>query len=171
MLLAGLSRFNTDLVVAQVGTDQESFDNLVDIMLTAPEPIPLRAAWAISVITDKDPWLLEPRIVEVFDKRNSFKHPSVIRFLLRYLSHAPVPEVRMGEVFDFCYSALQNVKNPAAIRVFAMQVLYNISEIEPDLKNELALLIEAQLDTGSAGVINRGEKLLKKLRKELRVRS
>ena len=164
MLMAGLSRFNTDLVVAHVGSDQELFNDLVDIMLTTNDSITLRAAWAISVITDKEPWLFEPRIYEVFDKRNSFKHPSIARFLLRYMAHVELREEKLGEIFDFSYNALNNTNNPPAIRVYAMQVLFNIAMKEPDLINELILVIESHLDTGSAGLINRGEKLIKKLK-------
>ena len=48
-----------------------------------------------------------------------------------------------------------------------MQVLFNISEKETDLKQELIFIIENQLTNASAGLQNRGSKLLEKLNKSL----
>jgi hypothetical protein len=48
-----------------------------------------------------------------------------------------------------------------------MQVLYGISENEPDFKPELIQIIEQEMEyRPTPGIISRGSKLLKKLRKQ-----
>jgi len=45
-----------------------------------------------------------------------------------------------------------------------MQILYNISATEPDLKNEVKLVLESLYDDfASAGISSRAGRLLKKL--------
>jgi hypothetical protein len=56
---------------------------------------------------------------------------------------------------------------PAAVKMFSMNILYNISEAEPDLKPELAAVIEDQLPKGTPGLKNSGQKMLKKLYRQI----
>lgn len=70
-------------------------------------------------------------------------------------------------MLDFCIHHFTTAEEPIAVRVHAMQILYNISETEPDFKPELIHIIEHELEYhSSAGIKSRGGKLLKKLRKE-----
>ena len=61
-----------------------------------------------------------------------------------------------------------NPKEALAIKVHSMQIMYNISETEKDLKPELASIIEYQYDLNSVGFKSRADKLLKKLYKQTR---
>jgi hypothetical protein len=64
----------------------------------------------------------------------------------------------------FCIAVFTNSAEPIAIRVHAMQTLFNIAGKEPDFAGELTELIEHELEFhGSAGLVSRGRKLLKKL--------
>jgi hypothetical protein len=49
-----------------------------------------------------------------------------------------------------------------------MQILYNISEIETDLKAELLAVVEHEMEYHStAGILSRGSKLANKLRNQI----
>ena len=165
MLLDGNHKFNIDLIAHYVGQDIELFEELIDLMLNEPAPIPQRASWAMTTIAERNPWMIEPFLEKLIDLMPDFssKHPSLTRCLLRTLSFKEAPDEKLGQLFDLCYNYLTNPKQPAAIRVFAMQVLFNISEKEPDLKPELKLIIENNMDNGTAGYANRAGKLLEKL--------
>ncbi len=52
----------------------------------------------------------------------------------------------------------------SAVKAFAMQILCNICEKEPELANELMMIIEDQIPHSSIGFKNRGTKILKLLR-------
>ena len=76
-----------------------------------------------------------------------------------------IPEKYAGKLYMLCQNYFENKEVPVAIRVFALQIMFNITEQEPDLKPELALLIENIITFDSnAGISNRGKKLLKKLK-------
>jgi hypothetical protein len=165
MLLAGNTKFNINLVSGYIGTDQSRFDILVDLMLNGQNPLPQRAAWAMSVIADKNPYLLEPHKIFLIDSLNNFGHTALHRSVLRYLSQVEIPEQSAGPLLNTCYKYLLDNKMPPAVKVHAMQIIYNISETEPDLKEELRLTIESLYDEGCAAIKSRGGKLLKRLSK------
>jgi hypothetical protein len=162
-LLDGNTRFNMDLVASYIGDDQEKFDELIELMLNAGKPLKQRAAWAMSIITDKKPRLLMPhetRLIEAFD---NFGHTALHRSVLRYFASVEISEKKMGRLLDLCYKYLLDNKMPPAVKVHAMQIIYNISEKEPDLKEELKLTLESIIDEGVPAIKSRGGQILKKL--------
>ena len=163
MLLAGNTRFNTDLVASHIGTDEVLFEKLIQLMFTAESPLPERAAWVMSAVTDHYPWMINPFIHKVIIHLKHSDNFAFQRNTLRLFSKIELPEEMTGEIFDFCYKCFNDQKQPVAVRVHAMQILFNISEKEPDLKPELALIIESHLENASTGFANRAEKLLRKL--------
>ena len=52
-----------------------------------------------------------------------------------------------------------------AIKVYSMQVLYKICLKEPDLKNEVQLLIEDLMPHETAAFVSAGKHILKNLKK------
>ena len=163
MLLAGHSRFNTDLIAIYIGNDEKLFKDLMDITLNGDPPIPQRAAWVITAITDKYPWIINPYISKIIDNLPKFLHPALARNLLRLLSKVDIPFKKTGKLYDYCFQFLIDKKSPVAIRVHAMQILFNIATKEPGLKNELKLVIESILDEAPGGIIAKAKKLLKNL--------
>ena len=70
----------------------------------------------------------------------------------------------MALLFNFCFEVFTNSTEPVAVRVHAMQILFNIAQKEPDFTGELINLIENEIELhGSAGIASRGRKLLLKL--------
>ena len=167
MLFAGNSRFNTDLVANYIGTNEELFNQLIELIHSGKQPIPQRASWVMTAVTDKYPWILLPHLMEITERLPTYSlvHPALVRNTLRQLAQIDIPEELMGKLFDCCYTFLLDTKQPVAIRVFAMQILYNISVREPELQGELKLILETYLDESSGGFMSRASKLLKKLNK------
>ncbi|MCK5279227.1 MAG: hypothetical protein KAQ62_19445, partial [Cyclobacteriaceae bacterium] len=60
---------------------------------------------------------------------------------------------------------LNSGKEPVAVKVFAMTVLFNIVQVYPELSEELEISIEEQMPFCSAGFKSRGRKVLKALSK------
>ena len=165
-ILAGNSRFNVDLVAAHIGSDELLFGELIELIHNGEPPIPQRAAWIMTAVTDNYPWLILPHLGQILKNINAYSHPGIIRCILRQLSMIDFPEELSGKIFDLCYNFLNDQKQPVAIRVHAMQILYNISEKEPDLKNELILIFEDLCASEtSMGIKSRVRKLLGKLNK------
>jgi hypothetical protein len=86
------------------------------------------------------------------------------RHLLKLISLHAIPEDRMVVLLNFCIDVFTSASEPVAVRVHAMQVLFNIAQQEPGLVDELIDLIQHEIEFhGSAGISSRGKKLLKKL--------
>jgi hypothetical protein len=68
---------------------------------------------------------------------------------------------------NMCFDWLVSAKESVAVKVYAMEILYRISQVEPELKKELADSIEWRISEGTPGFKHRGLKTLKKLYKEM----
>ena len=154
-----------DKIVAYVGNDPERFALLVDIFIEGPYRVTQRASWPLSYCIEKHPGLLGPhwkKIIALLGKADV--HDAVKRNTLRMFQFADVPGQHQGRVVNLCLKFLADMKEPVAIRVFAMTVLANITKEVPMLKNELIPLIEDHLPFATAGFLSRGRKLLKQLK-------
>lgn len=119
----------------------------------------------LACVKEKPEWIVEqiPRMVRTLNKGLPV---SLKRNILRILQNETIPEPLWGHVADQCFNYLASSEEPVAIKVFAMTVIYNLTEQLPDLARELRLLIEDQYDLGSAGFKSRGKKVLKQLQKD-----
>lgn len=160
-----IGRFNADLIAATIDTDEVLFEDLVGHMLSDDTPRAHKASYAFSIITDKYPYLAIPYIYPMIEAIPRFRHPGIVRSVLRYLAipEIEIPEDKLGVIIEICYQYMQDNEVPAAIRVHAMQIVFNIAQKEPDLKEELRLTLESYYDHGTVGFQNRAGKLLKKL--------
>ena len=163
-LLKELSKQRAEKITDYIGTDPDRFEILIDLLLGEEYRVTQRAAFTLSHVFDRHPHLIEPYLDKlVYNLRN--KVPvAVVRNTVRFLQFVEIPDHLIGEVTDICFGLLESGDSPIAVKVFAMTVLANVCEKEPDLKNELAIIIEDQLPYGSAGFKNRGTKILKKIK-------
>ncbi len=64
---------------------------------------------------------------------------------------------------DSCFTFLSDPKEPIAVKVFSMSVLANITKKQPELRDELRIVIEDQLPYSTPAFKSRGGKILKEL--------
>ncbi|NQU84731.1 MAG: hypothetical protein HQ541_03125 [Mariniphaga sp.] len=159
---------NLAILIKEIGKHPEHFDFLMDIALNGKEKNSWRAAWMVDKIHDEYPELLQPYLETIILKLKSLNDLGKKRHFLKLISINVIPKKHYGFLVDFCLKALSS-NEPPAVRVHAMQTLYNISEHESDFKPELIHIIEHEIEFRStAGIISRGIRLLKKLRKQVR---
>lgn len=164
-----ISRNNTDYITATIDGDKTKFNELWNIMISGKPPVPHRASWVVSTCFDKWPFLVQPYISDIIDFIPIAEHSGIKRLLLRILAESDIPEKKMAEILNICFDYLE-ADMPVAIKVHSMQIIYNISSIEPGLKPELIAIIEDQMPRHSPAFKSRGTKLLKKLYRETHIR-
>ena len=152
-------------VVAYVGDNRARFKELLKVFATEDYRLCQRAAWPLMHIADKEPALIKPHLTFLVNLLQKPMHDAVKRNVLRILQDTEIPEKLSGRVTDYCFSYMRSLTEPIAVRVFAMTILANMCSTYPELKQELIPLIEDMLPYGSAGMKNRGSKLLVKLRR------
>ena len=170
LLMVENSRRNTDLVADLILQKPELFDKLVRIFLRNEEPVSRRAAWVTDTVTEKQPGLLDAWLEEIVIHLPGFTHDGMKRQSLRMLSRSPLPKQQLGLLISLCFGWLTSSKEPVAVKMFSMELLYRISQQEPELKKELADSIEWRMQEETPGFSAHGRKLLKQLNRELQGR-
>lgn len=160
---------NLDLIISEALTNHKYVKLLFEIALHSNNPKSWRAAWIADKINDRKPELIRPFINDIIIRLNSETSSSKKRQFLKLISLHPIPEEHYSFLLDYCIHCFTSTGEPIAVKVFAMQVLYNISEIEPELKPELLSTIHLEIELHpSAGIKSRGTKLLKQLHHDIK---
>ncbi len=159
------SKANTLGITQWVGNKQDRFDLLMDLFLADEYRVVQRAAWVVSECAIRNPALILPHLGAVLTAMETPVHDAVLRNSLKVLAELDLPEEHMGKAVSISFDLLAHPKSPVAIKVHAMQVIANLCVKEPDLSEELKLLIEDQWEEGTAGFKSRGKRILKQLEK------
>ena len=155
---------NLPYLVKEITKTPQYYRMLIEIALYSSNQKSWRAAYLVDKINDSNPELLDPFLHEMIVQLKTEKSESKRRHFLKLISMKVVPQSQEGSMFDFCVKTFTTAKQPVAVRVHAMQVLFNISENEPELKPEILAIIEHELENhSSAGILSRGKKLVRKL--------
>lgn len=168
LLLEVHSRARTDAVAALIGGDADRFAAAWDIFCNGVPPLPQRMAWVIDVVTEAHPSLAARYAGSIAARLPYLQHPAELRAATKILARTQLPPAAIPGMLPILFEWLENPQMQAAIRCHAMQILYVISNLEPDLKRELALIISLVMEEGGPALISKGKKLLPRLHNELR---
>ena len=162
-LKAEMSKKNMNYIAQYIGNDTERYKQLTDVLFNGAAPLPYRASWVITIIYDRFPELIGPYLKKIVSHIEEFNHSGIRRNLLRSIAEENIPKSLQGKLYDVCYQWLLSRNEPPAVKVHCMQILFNISEEEPDLKKELKLILEELTDHESAAIKSRSRQLIKKM--------
>jgi len=145
-------------------SSDENIKELMACFLSKDIRVAQRAAWSVNWAAQKRPDIIEPYMGVLVSQLNKTDvHDAVIRNSLRILEELTIPEEFHGEVMNACFTFLQKRETAIAIKAFALTVLFNLSKIYPDIKNELRFIIEENIDYETAAYKSRGKKILARL--------
>lgn len=118
---------------------------------------------------DKEPLVLKShteRLINLLEGGKTIAAQK--RNIVRILQLIEIPKDLQGRVFNCCQELMMKPTEAIAVRVFSMTVCTNIALENSGLIPEMELCIQEVLreESVSAGTKNRGEKLLKQLRKK-----
>ncbi|MFT6166675.1 MAG: hypothetical protein ACJAV5_001055 [Vicingaceae bacterium] len=166
-LLVEHSKRNTERIRKFIGNDEPKLAILMEYFFKNEFQVSQRAVMVVSDVFDHSPELITPfthRLIE--NLIQGPYHVAIKRSTIRILQFIEIPEEKISALFDHCLNNVVSVEEPIAIKAFSMIVLLNICESFPELKHEVIPVLEIELERNkSAGVINRGKKILKALLK------
>jgi hypothetical protein len=163
---------NLPFLITGITENRINISLLAEIAFYSNHPKSWRAAWLIDKIHEKKPSLVSPLITDMIRQIKTEQNEGKKRHFLKLISLHQIPQEEQGFLFDYSLKAFCSEKEPLAVRVHAMQILYNISETEAALKSEVLTIIEHEMENhSSAGIVSRGRKLAKKLREQIRIKS
>ena len=144
--------------------DERLFNQLYGFINSKDHRLAWRSCWIIDNASAECPELLQDKLPEIIEALITPRDGSLKRHLTRILCRYTIPEYYLVVLVNKCFELLLPVE-PPAVRVFAMQILFNITLQLPDIKGELISVMENMREEGgSAGFINRSGKLLRILR-------
>ena len=164
-LLAEFSKAQAEKIAKYIGQDASRFKELMESFFSEEYRLTQRAAWVMSIVVRKHPELINAYLKKMIDNLEKPVHDAVKRNTVRILQEIEIPKKLIGKTADICFSFLANPSEAVAIRAFSMTVLLNIVKQEPELKNELKIIIEDQMPYAKAAFLSRGKKTLKALEK------
>ena len=167
LLLEESSRRNAEMVADLALQKPELFEELFRIYLKDEGAISWKAAWSVEIASGKEPGLIEPRIEEIVEHLPRLVQPGTKRESLRMLVRSPLPSGNLGLLISTCFDWLTSASETVAVKMFSMEILYRISQIEPGIKKELADSIEWRMNEETPGFLAHGKKLLRQLSREL----
>ncbi len=147
-----------------ISKNPEELEVLADVAFDDSRKEFWRAAYLIDKLADQSPELVQTLVPRFIQELKRTDNQSKLRHYLKLISQYPLPADSIDFLFNFCLDTFTNASFPVAIRVHAMQILFEISEIEPGLKPELIQIIEHEMEIHpTAGIKSRGKRLLGKL--------
>jgi len=158
------SKAQEDKIARYIGTNSERFDELMQLIFHDEYRVVQRAAYSLKKVGDKYPSMILPYLDQMIPLlRKDGIHVAYRRNSLSIISGVKIPEKHLGELADICFGFLESRQETVAVRVHAIEILAQVCEYEPELSNELKLLIEEFMPHESAGFKARGKRILKKL--------
>lgn len=160
-LLAEHSKAQCNRIVKWIGSDQKRFDQLFALFTGKEYRVIQRAAWPVSYAVEAHPSLIRKHWGKLIKfMQDPLVHVAVKRNSLRLMQDLDIPEKYHGEIMNLCFDYIMRINEAAAVKAFALTVLDNLSKTYPEIKQELATIIETQWDTETPAFRSRGRKIL-----------
>jgi len=164
-LLKEHSKAQTLMIQGAILQSPPLFDELWELLKSGEDPIPQRAAWVLSHLGDRNPGIIVPVMREALALLQEPKHDAVHRALVRTMSRQKIPEDYEGELYDLSIAWIASPLKAVAIRIYCMEIASGIAMPYPELRDEVRMVIEAQMTWGSAGYKSRGNRVIKRLKR------
>jgi hypothetical protein len=159
------SKKQTMKIVNYIGNDKKKFKQLMHLFFNDEYRVVQRSSWMVSCCAESHPHLIKPYLSKMIDYLQKPVHNAVRRNIVRILQFIDIPKTLKGKAATVCFDLLQSKSEPVAVKVFSMTVLANLCKSQPELKNELKLVIEEQLPYSTAGFQARAKRILNAPRK------
>jgi len=145
-------------------SSNENFQELMHCFLSKDVKLAQRAAWSVSWAAKKNPAIIQPHIGSIVNQLSRTDiHDAVIRNSVRILESVVIPENFHAEVLSACFDFIQKRNTPIAVKAFSLTILFNLSKLYPEIKNELKMIIRQNMDYETAAFQSRGKKILSKI--------
>ncbi|HMV48103.1 MAG TPA: hypothetical protein PLD20_24965 [Blastocatellia bacterium] len=160
-LMSEHSKQQTMAIVEFIGEDPKRFAELMKLFFAGEYRLTQRAAWPMNYCAERHPKLILPYLPKLLDcLEREDMHDAVRRNVVRLLQYIEIPKRLAGKTYSHCVDLLDDVEQPIAVRVFAMSVAARIAKSEPDLLNELRLVVGKHLPHATAAFRARAKQVL-----------
>ncbi len=163
------SRRTIDIAVNTIDDNPDVFKKILDFALEDKGKFAQRAARAIQMTSVKHPRLATPHLKDIINGMSGFKTGGLKRSMAKMISEIEwdFDEETLGILAETCFKWVNDTNEEIAIKIYSQDILYRITNIYPELKNELIHTLDTQMPRSSVAIKSRSRKMIKKLRKEI----
>lgn len=167
LILSEYNRVHADLVADYVIQNPGLLPEMLELVFKLEEPLSRRAAWSLRIVSQKKVGIVEPMVPRIINQIREVNDIPVLKLVLAVLVETEIPEEYHGEVLQFTSEVLIDSNSSIACLIYSMDIFYKLSLKEPDLLNELRLMLEQIIPYGSPGVKNKCGRLIRKITKQI----
>jgi hypothetical protein len=164
--LVDSSRMIADIIVAEIDSDQDKFDEILMLALRDEYPLSMRAARILVLSGFKNRNLLKPHILLLINALSSAKVDGLKRSILKIFAELPLQldDETIGKLTEISFNLISDRNQSIATRAFAIGILTKVIKKFPDIKFELKAVLESIMLDGSVGLKKKCSKTLKLIR-------
>ena len=122
-----------------------------------------RFAWLLSDVGMYSNKHLFSLLPSLFEKRNDIKTFPFEESLIKYWTICSIPTEQEGEVLNLLFESLNSPNTKVHIKSLIVSLLFKLSQKYPDIKTELVICLEEELDKNSEAFRKKALKILDKL--------
>jgi hypothetical protein len=135
--------------------DPTLLDDLMECFFSDDYRICQRSAGVVEIIGEKHRHLLNRFVPKMYDLAiENTKHDALLRNTLRAFQYMDFDEEWEGKIYQFCFNNSTNLKQPIAIRAFALKICIKLALKYPELQNELIELLTILSNDEAPGIIS-----------------
>lgn len=128
-------------------------------------PVSMRFIWLVGDLCEHAPNVARPSVIYFYSKRNQIKFANFNRSLAKMFWLAGIPEEIEGAAIDEMFKWLLDPKVGVSAKNYSLSALLDLTNKYPEVKNELKIVIEDQLDKNSSSFEKTAMRILKELEK------
>lgn len=159
-----IEKSTCDEVLIHCRKNPEKLLWLMEFIQTNDVRLVHNSAHVFTDLVVENPQFLLPHYSLLMEILKNATNDGATRTIVRLFQFVPISDEIESELYEHCLQLVENPKTAIAIMAFSMTVCAKIAKKYPELAQELIPTIEKMLPNGSAGVKNRGAKVLKELR-------
>lgn len=154
------------LFVAQVLKEKpELIAQVLEMISLEEEPVSRRAAWALRTLFDGNKALLKPYADEIILQLQRLKSPPILRAYLAIISKTDIHKKWHAFLIQYTSEIILNSHSEIAVKMFALEIFFQISKSQPELLYELEQMIDYIYPDGSRGIQNKCRNMTKWIEK------
>lgn len=157
-------------ILERIEEEPKLLNDLIEIILSDKHPEAWRAAWILDwYVRTYEKESAQAYINEFIILLDKTENNSLRGRLLKLFQSLNLNVDNIGLLFDVSYRLFYNSNVPSFVTLYSMQILFLITRVEPELKNELIIILEDMIPHLSKSYIKKGaQKMLKKLYSEIK---
>jgi hypothetical protein len=160
---------DAERIASSAAADPQIIFNLIEYSFSDDKKLAFRSSWTLTKVYDRFPEMIYPHLNRLSESLPALTSESAQRAFLRIISISDLNKTDVkyhGTLADFCFQSLMSRFSAIAVKAYSMEILYRLTAIYPELKNELLTTINMLQGEVSVGIIAKGNRIAKKLTRE-----